>query len=156
MENDVTTVLISQERLEHLLKLEASLPKMIEEAVINYKKNSLKRLHEIDKQNPEAINARVKRYVEKHRESINARRREKRRAKKQEDQVVIVKPNENSSDTNVLTPSIGNEANTISHVTTIITKHNPNRKQRAQKKGLNESVSYPPILKENVTVSFGL
>ena len=156
MENDVTTVLISQERLEHLLKLEASLPKMIEEAVINYKKNSLKRLHEIDKQNPEAINARVKRYVEKHRESINARRREKRRAKKQEDQVVIVKPNENSSDTNVLTPSIGNESNTISHVTTIITKHNPNRKQRAQKKGLVESVSYPPILKENVTVSFGL
>lgn len=156
MENDVTTVLISQERLEHLLKLEASLPKMIEEAVINYKKNSLKRLHEIDKQNPDAINARVKRYVEKHRESINARRREKRRAKKQQDQVVIVKPNENSTDTNVLTPSTNNEINTISHVTTIITKHNPNRKQRAQKKGLVETVSYPPILKENVTVSFGL
>jgi hypothetical protein len=156
MENDVTTVLISQERLNYLLQLEASLPTKIEEAVINYKKNSLKRLHEIDKQNPDAINARVKRYVEKHRESINARRREKRRAKKQQDQVVIVKPNENSSDTNVLTPSINNEVNTISHVTTIITKHNPNRKQRAQKKGLVETVSYPPILKENVTVSFGL
>jgi hypothetical protein len=141
-------VLISQERLDYLLSLEASLPKKIEEAISDYKKNSLKRLHEHDKQNPQAINARVKRYVEKHRESINARRREKRQAQKA--QVVQEAPSP-------LTPAQATQSNpSITHITTIISKPFVERKKRAQKTITeNEPVSYPPILKENVVVTFG-
>lgn len=73
---------ISEERLRTLEALEADLPSRIETAVKEYKLNALKRLHERDKQNPAAVNLRAKRYAERHREEINARRRAKRAEKK--------------------------------------------------------------------------
>lgn len=125
---------------------------MIEDAVQDYKKSSLKRLHDRDKLNPDAINARVKRYVEKHRESINARRRDKRQnQKKVLTPVPTIAPE--SSVSSVETPKLTNE-NIITHITKITTTIN--RKPRAPKKNVIEPVSYPPILKENVTVSFGI
>lgn len=75
---------ISAERLRALEALEARLPSMIEAAILEYKKNNLKRLHEKDKLDPTSANLRVKRYAEKHRDEINAKRREKRRLKKLE------------------------------------------------------------------------
>ena len=75
---------ISKERLESLEKLERELPTLIENAILDYKKNKLKKLHEKDKSNPESVNIRVKRYVEKHKDEINARRREKRKQKKEQ------------------------------------------------------------------------
>jgi hypothetical protein len=79
-------VSISTERLKELEALEASIPLMIEKAVLEYKKSNLKKLHERDKANPAAINMRVKRYVERHREEINKKRREKRQKEKIEKQ----------------------------------------------------------------------
>lgn len=73
---------ISAERLKALEILEASLPEMIMKAVVDYKTNNLRLLHERDKTNPEAMNKRARRYAEKHRDVINARRREKRRVEK--------------------------------------------------------------------------
>ena len=73
---------ISVERYAELEKLELGLPGMIEEAIKEYKKNSLKRLHERDKENPESVKKRVQRYIEKNREKINERRREKRKEQK--------------------------------------------------------------------------
>lgn len=78
------TVSISAERLKVLEALEASIPSMIEKAILEYKKSNLKKLHERDKANPAAINMRVKRYVERHREEINRKRREKRLQMKNE------------------------------------------------------------------------
>jgi hypothetical protein len=74
-------VSITVERLKQLEALEASIPSMIEKAIVEYKKSNLKKLHERDKANPAAINLRVKRYVERHREEINKKRREKRQNK---------------------------------------------------------------------------
>jgi hypothetical protein len=82
MNSEVTT--ISAERLKELETLEASIPSMIENAIQEYKKSNLKKLHERDKANPAAINMRVKRYVERHREEINKKRREKRLQQKLE------------------------------------------------------------------------
>jgi DNA repair photolyase len=73
---------ISSDRLKTLEALEASLPNLIQNAILEYKKSNLRRLHEKDKANPENVNKRVKRYAEKHREEINAKRREKRRLQK--------------------------------------------------------------------------
>ena len=73
---------ITTDRLKTLEALEASLPDLIQNAILEYKKSNLRRLHEKDKANPENVNKRVKRYAEKHREEINAKRREKRRLQK--------------------------------------------------------------------------
>jgi len=73
---------ITTDRLKMLEQLEASLPDLIQNAILEYKKSNLRRLHEKDKANPENVNKRVKRYAEKHREEINAKRREKRRLQK--------------------------------------------------------------------------
>jgi vacuolar-type H+-ATPase subunit H len=73
---------VSVERYAELEKLEMSLPGMIEDAIKEYKKNSLKRLHERDKENPESVKKRVQRYIEKNRDKINERRREKRKEQK--------------------------------------------------------------------------
>lgn len=82
--NEVIT--ISADRLKELEALEASIPSMIENAIQEYKKSNLKKLHERDKANPAGINMRVKRYVERHREEINKKRREKRLQQKLEKQ----------------------------------------------------------------------
>jgi hypothetical protein len=76
-------VTISSKRLQQLLNLEASLPDMIQNAVTTYKKDNLRKLHQRDKENPGAINARVKRYMDKHRDEINRKRREKRQQLKE-------------------------------------------------------------------------
>ena len=78
--NEIIAVPI--ERYTELEKLENSLPGLIEEAIKEYKKNSLKRLHERDKENPESVKKRVQRYIEKNRDKINERRREKRKEQK--------------------------------------------------------------------------
>ena len=75
-------ILISAERLQALEKLESKLPNMIETAIIDYKKDKLKKLHEKDKLDPAAVNIRVKRYALKHKDEINAKRRLKREEKK--------------------------------------------------------------------------
>lgn len=80
--NTTPMIPIATERLKALEALEASLPDLIQHAILEYKKSNLRRLHEKDKANPENVNKRVKRYAEKHRDEINAKRREKRRLQK--------------------------------------------------------------------------
>jgi hypothetical protein len=80
-END-EQILICAERLQKLELLEKQLPEMIEAAIQEHKRNKLKMLHEKDKENPGAVNLRVKRYNERHKEEINARRRAKRKIQK--------------------------------------------------------------------------
>ena len=82
-ESDLSEIItIPVERYIKLEKLEQSLPNMIQEAIQEYKKNSLKRLHERDKENPEGVKKRVQRYIEKNRDKINQRRRDKRKEQK--------------------------------------------------------------------------
>ena len=103
--NDNDLVLICTERLKALELLEQNLPAMIEAAILEHKKNNLKKLHERDKIDPASVNLRVKRYVLKHKEEINARRREKRKLKKAEANcepksiVTISYPSENEKST---------------------------------------------------------
>lgn len=81
MENVVTiehTVTISKKRFEELEELERKLPLLLEEAHTAYKARRLQQLWEKDKADLNLVRARVRRYAEKHRESINARRRQKR------------------------------------------------------------------------------
>jgi hypothetical protein len=74
-------VMISESRLQELEDLESKLPKLIEEALKAHKASVLNRLHQRDKENPQAVNLRVKRYANKHRETINRKRRERRKEK---------------------------------------------------------------------------
>ena len=80
--NTKKLILISYERLKSLEKLEKGLPEMIRVAIDENKKSNLKRLHEKDKLDPKSVNARVKKYVLKHKDKINAKRREKRKEAK--------------------------------------------------------------------------
>lgn len=80
---------ISKSRLRELEELEASIPQLVEKAIKEFKSNSLKRLHEKDKENPKAVAERAKRYLEKNREAINERRRLKRQQKKNQNETVI-------------------------------------------------------------------
>ena len=82
MNSEDGIVRISMDRLRQLEEIESNLPKKIENAIAEYKKSNLKRLHERDKADPKSVNLRVKRYVEKHKDEINAKRREKRKQKK--------------------------------------------------------------------------
>lgn len=81
MENVVTiehTVTISKKRFEELEELERKLPLLLEEAHTAYKACRLQQLREKDKADLNLVRARVRRYAEKHRDTINARRRQKR------------------------------------------------------------------------------
>jgi len=81
MENVVTiehTVTISKKRFEELEELERKLPLLLEEARTAYKVSRLQQLREKDKADLNLVRARVRRYAEKHRDTINARRRQKR------------------------------------------------------------------------------
>ncbi len=91
------TVEISVERLRQLEQLEASIPQLVEAAIKQYKQEKLRTLHEKDKQNPTAANMRARRYAEKHRDEINARRREKRRAAKEATEPAAPAPSSCSS-----------------------------------------------------------
>jgi hypothetical protein len=56
---------ISLERLAELEALENKIPTMIREAITDYKKENLKKLHERDKNNPESVRLRVQKYLSK-------------------------------------------------------------------------------------------
>lgn len=81
-ENKDELVSISLERYNELSKLQEDLPNMVQKAIAEYKKNTLKRLHERDKNDPESVKLRVQRYIAKNRDKINERRREKRKEQK--------------------------------------------------------------------------
>lgn len=83
---------ISAERLHRLEALEASIPVIIDAAVDKIKQARLYSLHRHDKLYPEDMRLRVKKYVERNRERINARRREKRRAARTEAPVLQSPP----------------------------------------------------------------
>ena len=70
---------ISSDRYAELEALEKSVPEKIQEAIALYKKESLRKLHERDKSDPESVKLRMQRYIAKNRDKINERRREKRR-----------------------------------------------------------------------------
>ena len=70
---------ISSDRYAELEALEKSVPEKIQEAIASYKKESLRKLHERDKSDPESVKLRMQRYIAKNRDKINERRREKRR-----------------------------------------------------------------------------
>ena len=72
-------VSVSSDRYAELEALEKSVPDRIKEAIAQYKKESLKKLHERDKADPESVKLRMQRYIAKNRDKINDRRREKRR-----------------------------------------------------------------------------
>ena len=78
-------VSVSQDRFEELERLEKSLPDMIQKAIADHKKESLRKLHERDKADPESVKLRVQRYIAKNRDKINERRREKRKQEKKKE-----------------------------------------------------------------------
>jgi hypothetical protein len=88
----MSVVEISIDRLKQLEALEASLPARIEEALKEHKAAALRRLHEKDKQNPQAVNERAKRYAQKNRDVLNAKRREKRHLEKLANQSQLTQP----------------------------------------------------------------
>ena len=53
---------VSMERLAKLEELERNLSLQISEAILKHDKNKLKKLHEKDKENPELVKIRIKRY----------------------------------------------------------------------------------------------
>lgn len=67
-------IAIRPARLQMLLDMEAKLRQSAEK-----RKQTLESLHAKEKENVNAVKERVKRYVETHRDEINARRREKRK-----------------------------------------------------------------------------
>lgn len=71
-------ILVNSARMAELEQIEKNLPELIAAAIKENKIAKLKKLHEKDKLNPSAVNARVKRYNEKHKDKIA----EKRNAKK--------------------------------------------------------------------------
>ena len=78
-EENKRRVAIRPSRLMKLQQLEQDLPAIIENALQEIKREKLAALHKKDKQDPEKVNKRAKRYVDSHRDEINARRREKRK-----------------------------------------------------------------------------
>lgn len=83
-------IAIRPARLQMLLDMEAKLHQVAEK-----RKQSLESLHAKEKENCEAVKERVKRYVDTHRDEINARRREKRKLAaveaKQKSSIIIIK-----------------------------------------------------------------
>jgi hypothetical protein len=84
MEDDMT-VSITMSRLKELEAIEQSLPTLIKNALDAHYKEKLKKLHEKDKQNPDAVKLRVKRYNEKHKEEIRKKAREKHQLEKEKE-----------------------------------------------------------------------
>jgi hypothetical protein len=61
-----------------LEELERRFPRLMEEAKKAYTTERLRQLRERDKADVKLVQARVQRYIEKHRDTVNARRRQKR------------------------------------------------------------------------------
>jgi hypothetical protein len=76
------TTVVPTKRLIELEELERNVPLLIqtaiERAILQYKEERLKKLREKDKADVTLARERARRYADKHRESINARRRTKR------------------------------------------------------------------------------
>lgn len=69
------TVVISKAELEELRKLKADLPAIIDKAKEEERNNALVRLHQRDKENPEAARQRAKRLYDLKKDEIKAKRR---------------------------------------------------------------------------------
>jgi hypothetical protein len=89
--------IISKKTLADLEELKESIPRLIEKAILDYKKAKLVMLHEKDKKNPAGVNARVKKYNEKHKDEINAKRIMKRNQMIGNREVVSFTSQENTS-----------------------------------------------------------
>jgi len=90
-------IIISKKTLADLEELKESIPRLIEKAILDYKKAKLVMLHEKDKKNPAGVNARVKKYNEKHKDEINAKRIMKRNQMIGNREVVSFTSQENTS-----------------------------------------------------------
>lgn len=148
-EENSDNILICVERLKQLELLEQKLPTLITEAIAEHQRNKLRILHERDKQNPQSVNLRVKRYNERHKEEINAKRRNKRKEEKAKRLASEPKPVSVlvSLSSNTMLPSasaikkISNKKNTIEVKNTEQTKTSP---------------SPTPTLEEVLTVRFDI
>jgi phage-related baseplate assembly protein len=89
--------IILKKTLSDLEELKESIPRLIEKAILDYKKAKLVMLHEKDKKNPAGVNARVKKYNEKHKDEINAKRIMKRNQMNGNREVVSFATQENTS-----------------------------------------------------------
>lgn len=79
-------VLVSEEELVELMelrKLKEDLPGILEKAKEEERKDALVRLHQRDKENPEAAKARSKKHYTLNKDAVNAKRREAYHRKKQ-------------------------------------------------------------------------
>ena len=109
-------VSVSSDRYAELEALENSIPDKIKEAIAQYKKESLKKLHERDKADPESVKLRMQRYIAKNRDKINERRREKRR-KEQLESAVTVLPMTTITD---IFTSLASDSSSLTNVKTSI------------------------------------
>ncbi len=76
-------ILVSEEELLALRKLKEDLPGIIEKAKEEERKDALLRLHQRDKENPDAAKARYKKHYNLNKEAVNAKRCEAYHRKKQ-------------------------------------------------------------------------
>ena len=156
-ESSDKNILICSERLKELELLEKKLPTIISEAIAEHQRNKLRILHERDKQNPQSVNLRVKRYNERHKEEINAKRRNKRREEKAKRMLLEPKPvsviaSLALSSNNILPPS-------ASAIKKMSNKKNgiENLIQEKPKTADNRTTSSPsPTLEEVLTVRFDI
>jgi hypothetical protein len=158
--DDEEQVLICSERLKKLELLEAQLPSLIEAAINEHKINKLKMLHEKDKQNPGAVNKRVKRYNERHKEEINSKRRAKRLLEKEMAEANKPKPASvveslNTTKAKLLSSKIVNTVKTEKN------KDTPQSVNQENSENKDQSVSEltppnSPTLNEVLTVRFDI
>jgi hypothetical protein len=110
---------ISKRRLDELETLERQLPYLLKNIEIAQKSERLRLLRERDRADINLVRARVRRYAEKHREVINARRRQRREvntvipasAEPAASLLVPVKPAEEDRETSGPRPENGNPEN---------------------------------------------
>lgn len=75
-------ILVSEEELAELRKLKEDLPGIIEKTKEEERKDALFRLHQRDKENPEAARERALKRYNRNKDEINAKRREAYQLKK--------------------------------------------------------------------------
>lgn len=122
-ENVNELVSVSSDRYAELEALEKSIPDKIKDAILQYKKESLKKLHERDKADPESVKLRMQRYITKNRDKINERRRDKRK-KEQLLLNPIINTRVNTTSLNVIDSMTASAFNKITAPSTIETIDN--------------------------------
>ena len=158
--DDEEQVLICSERLKKLELLEMQLPNLIEAAINEHKINKLKMLHEKDKQNPGAVNIRVKRYNERHKEEINAKRRAKRLLEKEMEEANKPKPTTvveslNTTKAKLLSSKLVNVVKTEKNKHTSTTV-NPEKNENKDSQVSELTPPHSPTLNEVLTVRFDI